>query len=740
MVEFENREEEAEKKRRFIFEAAIAVFKRKGTPIFAILPPKPALDGIPTYDDRGFYNNDPEEDFPQSDFPTIEEVEEALRDLDSSDLLDDIVDEWGEEMQDLIDELEEEIENLEETEDELPDAIEETEEVSYEEDIPDEEDSEEDTKEKCWIISLGVGDKKITFSTCDKKIEKKDPNKPPDIDLEEKDTIDPPIPPTEPGRLICPINKIIFRVTKTGRYKEEIEPIAEYIVGWFTPTFETKYLLEPHGIDYSIISGATESFTAWNVAWDYSESEFGPKTSGGATLYASSFGESSNTTNSLFEEFKLLSGYSFPDSATDYLKFIRKDETTRTLIRYSSARSDACYILPLGEEPPPSLSPPSVEEVDDLIVEEKDGDKMSDECCKATLSLLRQIYHVTGGAEDSLYPSEVTIDESDDVIEVNNIKEKIDLLSLPGQKSNVDNTLLQGIANVTGTSATPLYPYPSGEEGEQVNNLLEEIREKLAVLIEIAKVTGALEGYGKLPETMIGNDPKQIDISNTPEMLLYIFKYLDSVLGQYPIETKIEDADISKEGEQPEVIKLPNISEALAELYGVAYTNAINIKDKRLEVATNAEIYFIKKNLFQTKYMINSIIEWLGFEPDLTRKKLKFATNPKKRKYDEFLEPSERNVEVLEFKEDKKNKDFRYYLDKLLRSATTIQKAFGIPVNPGDISGSILSFIKGLGNDPAEEWNQFKEELEDGKFTDDDLGSGDNPRISSPTSKDESNS
>lgn len=119
----------------------------------------------------------------EAEYPSIEEVEAALDDLDSSDLLDDIIDEYTQEMDDLLDEFEKEIEDLEETENELPDKIEEVDEYTEEteetnsdgdddnnetnegEDDGDTEGDKEEQK-KCYSISLGIGDSKVTFNTC----------------------------------------------------------------------------------------------------------------------------------------------------------------------------------------------------------------------------------------------------------------------------------------------------------------------------------------------------------------------------------------------------------------------------------------------------------------------------------------------------------------------------------------------------------------------------------------------
>lgn len=720
----------------------------------------------------------------EDEFPTIEEVEDALRDLDSSDIINEFIDEWEQEMQDLIDELEEEAEDLlEESEDDLPDVIEENEEQVNEE------------GKKCWAMTISIGDAKITFGTCEKETTEDDSDSSDGIDL---DKINEDLMDDLGGRGCIVSYTILTYLTMSGTAGEDSS------MSFSAPPC-------PHEVE---VRGAA---TLPVKIWSPTKNRYGHRMSvraaqsDGGWIYRSHSGwykESGEQTDApefpyFYVNCAIAYWTAYLDLSTGSIRYYANGNLNNYGERFTSLfpgeeyegafgsiPGDALFVSePRGSCIPPGYPGGNNNDKDknnfpNIITEKKDKDKnMDKECCKATLSILRKMYNALGGAEESQYPYGLVV-ENDESIQINNIKDRVDAIQPgQGQQGEVNNNLLQEIANVTGVSPVPVYPrtpeegeeeitniaeeiqrksnqgdllekvanvigtsetplYPVGDGEDEITNITEEFRESKdkdsEIISTIANVTGAndndtLTGYpAKLPKTMLGVVGEQVSVKNTPELILYLFKYIDSVVGQYPVPIKIQDTDPTTEGDQSEEKKVPNISELLAELYGLVYMNMINIKDERLGVGSATELYFLKKNLFQQGYKIDAITEWLGIDPETVTRKLKFSVTPGEREYNKFLQPSKEDVEVVEFKESKNNKDLRYYLDKLLIAATTVQQVYGIPIDRNNITGSILGFIRGLGVNPGEEWEQFKDDLENGKLTDDNLGISDNPKIKSP--------
>ena len=258
------------------------------------------------------------------------------------------------------------------------------------------------------------------------------------------------------------------------------------------------------------------------------------------------------------------------------------------------------------------------------------------------------------------------------------------------------------------------------------------------MLKKVYGVTGCKAFPVTHPKTLKGDSSETVELHNVVEHLVWITRYLDSTLGQWPISLKIPDIDPTKQGNQEsEPIEVPNISELLAEIYGLNLQEAITRSDKRVELKTAMEIELMKKVLFRLKFDVEALIDYFGFDDEFEKRKLKLAFNPKDAQ--NFVESSEELVRVRVFKPDKKNPTVNSVFDKLLLAASHIQKAFGIPINPLNVAGSVVDFFTGVsGTSENDKTEKLKDLLESGALSDDTPGSSDNPKLRKPNTKENS--
>lgn len=82
----------------------------------------------------------------------------------------------------------------------------------------------------------------------------------------------------------------------------------------------------------------------------------------------------------------------------------------------------------------------------------------------------------------------------------------------------------------------------------------------------------------EVPESLLSgtSEGKIFKAQSNAEYLFWLTKQIDALVGEFPIDIKIEDIDPLKEGNQTKIIKLPNVAEAIAELYGLTMKSSVN--------------------------------------------------------------------------------------------------------------------------------------------------------------------
>lgn len=174
------------------------------------------------------------------------------------------------------------------------------------------------------------------------------------------------------------------------------------------------------------------------------------------------------------------------------------------------------------------------------------------------------------------------------------------------------------------------------------------------------------------------DDEEPEKISTLSDYLAWFIQQFDLLLGQFPVEIEIEDADPLKKGNQKKTIELANLSESIGELYGLATIGATNA-DLAINflVRLAAEMVSTKSATLITQDYAKANASFLGYEGKAVEREIEFAFNPLKADtmegFEEFLANSKAKIVGWEETDKASMVD---YMQKLMFSASIIKAAF----------------------------------------------------------------
>lgn len=262
---------------------------------------------------------------------------------------------------------------------------------------------------------------------------------------------------------------------------------------------------------------------------------------------------------------------------------------------------------------------------------------------------------------------------------------------------------------------------------------------KCTSLIDLTSANTAINYYrlglqelpATLPESLISKDEGFIGnlipnpnatIHNYIKLFGWYVERYDELMGQWELAIEVKDTDPSTPGEQPKGIKLPNLAEATAEIFLLAfqaYSNTeilLNLLTRNLiETGTDKQQNFITYKLLQ------SLTDWVGFKQKDISLEMPLTFSPEKTRYDEIMQESKVKVNCVEF--DEKfglEADFMRFRE----AAAILQAQYKRKLDPnGDIQAQILKYIldtfRGVNkvNGDDENLEEFFNQVENG-FTD----------------------
>lgn len=258
----------------------------------------------------------------------------------------------------------------------------------------------------------------------------------------------------------------------------------------------------------------------------------------------------------------------------------------------------------------------------------------------------------------------------------------------------------------------------------------ELLRSLIRKVDTLSKVIGVEDYPVSLPTSLISRDEGFLgnlvpnfnqDVPSLTRFLAWYVERFDEVLGQWEIPIEIKDSDPSKPGDQPLGVKLPNMAEAIAEMFTLIFQTNLNSEVLlNFAVRTAAETVTDKQQNFITYKLLQSMAEWAGYKQKDIKLKMPSLFSLGKTRYDEILQEAEIDVACVDFDEK-----FGLEADLMrFREAVAILQAnYKKKVDPsGDIKGQILKHLldsfaavnKVNPEDDEQDFEKFLKEVEDG--------------------------
>jgi hypothetical protein len=200
----------------------------------------------------------------------------------------------------------------------------------------------------------------------------------------------------------------------------------------------------------------------------------------------------------------------------------------------------------------------------------------------------------------------------------------------------------------------------------------------LRALTSILYHRAGLQGFpAKVPETLLGySDAKPLQtVKDFASYFHWYLQQFDALVGKFPINIRVEDIDPLTPGNQIKEIELPNISEALAEMYGMGIGTSVNS-----DVSVNflmrlaSEVIATKNSSLITQDYVRGNAAFLGYKGNPARREVNYSFDPAKLgSLDEFLKESKGYL--VGWEEDDKESVVGF-LQRIVFSSGIIKAAF----------------------------------------------------------------
>ncbi|WP_416671540.1 hypothetical protein [Egbenema bharatensis] len=216
------------------------------------------------------------------------------------------------------------------------------------------------------------------------------------------------------------------------------------------------------------------------------------------------------------------------------------------------------------------------------------------------------------------------------------------------------------------------------------------------------------------PKWLMVDDESEETHESLTELTAWFVKQMDGLFGQFPIDITIEDIDPLTEGNQEQQVKLPNLAETLAELYGLTVKNSVN-SDIAINFLTRlaSEVISTKNAAIVTQDYARANASFLGYRGNPKAREIDYAFDPEGvESLDKILRESKKKVIGWQNDDKESVVDF---LQKIMFSAGIIKAVF---MRRRDQAEDLISEIADL-TDPnsperqqqQERWREFINEL-----------------------------
>jgi hypothetical protein len=237
--------------------------------------------------------------------------------------------------------------------------------------------------------------------------------------------------------------------------------------------------------------------------------------------------------------------------------------------------------------------------------------------------------------------------------------------------------------------------------------------EVLKLLKKILKTLGADDLPWNLPNNLGSGEGGQQTITNYAKLQIYHFTQLSHMLGQTKIKIKVKDTDLVEEGDQEQELVFQNISEALAEIAGMAMTSQ-SMGSATLNAALTGVVQ--SGMAFTTAAVIDKhieeIIEFLGFSQKRATFRVPLPYTPGESTPSEILKDTEVN---LSYYENVDRRTFQSHAVIMEQAAAIIRAAFWERVGEGLTgAGDVKSKVTDIAEQTFGDFDTFLENVEQG--------------------------
>ncbi|MEL6402090.1 MAG: hypothetical protein AAFR26_23910 [Cyanobacteria bacterium J06626_4] len=233
--------------------------------------------------------------------------------------------------------------------------------------------------------------------------------------------------------------------------------------------------------------------------------------------------------------------------------------------------------------------------------------------------------------------------------------------------------------------------------------------ETLELLELIASKLGTEEFPVTTPALLIQEDEETLELENHAQLWEWLARNLDATIGQFPISIKIEDGDPTKKGNQEQELKIPNIAEGIAEIFGLAYQAEFKA-DLEIEMLLRLipEVIAAKNAALIGQAYAKCNTSYLGFPVNLREQR--YPSNFNVEQLNNLQGLLQETEVIIATPTDESKESQAQINEKLLFAAGIIKETFFVG---GNGQGRLLDTIESMIEDEAlaipnkEEWREW---------------------------------
>lgn len=157
-----------------------------------------------------------------------------------------------------------------------------------------------------------------------------------------------------------------------------------------------------------------------------------------------------------------------------------------------------------------------------------------------------------------------------------------------------------------------------------------------------------------VPNSLVRKNSGTKQINSLAEYISYSVKQMDALMGKFPLEITIDDADLTEEGDQSKTLTMPNLAESLSEIIGILLIlQSESNANLAATISTLVEAGSGKQAAIIGADYAKANSEYLGYKGKLVEREIPFAFKPGEPRLDKMLVAG--NYKVRTFENDDKD-------------------------------------------------------------------------------------